>query len=112
MCPQPKLVIDDDDSPSASTSSSTAIPAIPSQIPSFLASTADSKRSILKSSLRAYEADPVKLTPGLDPSHLSTSPIAEPVVLTQPRVRFASTDQIFQVSLKSVYIRMYTNPSL
>ena len=111
MSPQPKLVIDDDDSPSASassTASSTAIPAIPTKIPSFLASAADSKRSILKSSLRAYEADPVKLTPGLDPSHLSTSPIAEPVVLTQPRVRFASTDQIFQVSAKIVLTRMYT----
>lgn len=82
---QPKLVIDDDDN-------SLAVPAIPSNIPSFLA--ADAKRSILKSNLRAYEADPVKLTPGLDTTQLSTSPIAE-----RPSVRFASTDHIFQVIL-------------
>lgn len=72
----------------------------PSNIPSFLN---DSKRSILKSSLRDYEADPVKLTPGLDPSQLSTSPIAEPILsqTSQPhRVRFASKDQIFQVTRK------------
>ena len=101
MSPQPKLVIDGDGDTVA------AIPAIPSQIPSFTTTTTnipsfltDSKRSILKSSLRAYEADPVKLTPGLDPSNLSTSPIAEPVMnasIGQARVRFASTDQIFQV---------------
>lgn len=86
---QPKLVIEDSDE------QRDRLPALPASIPSFLASS-DTKRSILKSNLRAYEADPVKLTPGLDPSHLSTSPIAEPVI-TGPRVRFSSTDQVFQV---------------
>jgi hypothetical protein len=83
---QPKLVIEDEDE----------VPAIPAPIPSFLP--ADAKRSILKSNLRAYEADPVKLTPGLDTSQLSTSPIAEPVFTQGPRVRFASTDHIFHVN--------------
>lgn len=92
---KPKFVDDGNDD---------GVPAIPGQIPSFTASPnipsflMDSKRSLLKSNLRAYEAEPVKLTPGLDPSHLSTSPISEPVI-DQPRVRFASTDQIFQVSM-------------
>lgn len=89
-----------------STSINPAIPAIPGQIPAFTTSSTndnipsflrDYKRSILKSSSRAaYEAEPVKLTPGLDPSHLSTSPIAEPVI-DQSRVRFSSSDQIFYV---------------
>lgn len=100
MSPHPKLVVDsndDEDYPS--------VQAIPGQIPSFTASSdipsfmRDTKRSILKSSLRTYEDEPVRLTPGLDPSNLSTSPIAEPVI-DQPRVRFASTDQIFQVNLE------------
>lgn len=94
---QPKLIIDHEDF------DKTDIPTLPSSIPSFLAST-DSKSSIIKSNLRAYEADPIKLTPGLDPSHFSTSPIAEPV-LTGPRVRFSSTDQIFQVILYTNFIK-------
>lgn len=89
MSQQQKIVIDHDDD-------SLAVPAIPADIPSFLGINA--KRSILKSNLRDYEADPVKLTPGLDTTQLSTSPIAEPIFTKEPpRVRFASTDHIFQV---------------
>lgn len=88
MSQQPKIVIDNDDD-------LLAVPAIPADIPSFLE--IDTKRSILKSNLRAYEADPVKLTPGLDTTQLSTSPIAEPIFSTGSRVRFASTDHVFQV---------------
>ena len=100
MSPQPKLLIDGDEE--GDHSAAKGIPAIPSQIPSLNSPSflANSKRSVLKSSLRAYEADPVKLTPGLDPSNLSTSPIAEPVLNSNSslsHVRFASTDQIFQV---------------
>jgi hypothetical protein len=90
MSQQPKVVIDHD-------YDSLAVPSIPTDIPSFL--TTDTKRSILKSNLRDYEADPVKLTPGLDTTQLSTSPIAEPLFSKGPRVRFASTDHIFQVKL-------------
>lgn len=96
---QPRLVIEETAAADNSehSESATTVPALPSSIPFFLApATADTKRSILKSNLRAYEADPVKLTPGLDPSHLSTSPIAEPV-LTGPKVKFSSIDEIFQV---------------
>lgn len=102
MSPQPKLVVDGDEE--GDFNGPAAVPAIPGRIPSFTAHSnipsfvMDSKRSILKSSLRAYEAESVRLTPGLDPSQLSTSSIAEPVIVEHPRVRFASTDQIFQVN--------------
>ena len=61
----------------------------------------DSKRrSILKSALRTYEADPVRLTPGLDTSNISVSPISEPVFnQINPRIRFASTDDVFHVNI-------------
>lgn len=89
MSQQPKIVIDNDDD-------SLAVPAIPADIPSFLA--IEAKRSILKSNLRDYEEDPIKLTPGLDNTQLSTSPIAEPIFSKgSSRVTFASTDHIFQV---------------
>jgi hypothetical protein len=66
--------------------------------PKTAAFLADSKRSILKSTLRTYEADPVRLTPGLDTSNISLSPLSELVFNnTNPRIRFASTDSAFQV---------------
>lgn len=94
MSQQPKIVIDNDDD-------LLAVPAIPAEIPSFLQ--IDTKRSILKSNLRAYEADPIKLTPGLDTTQLSTSPIAEPIFSKSSRVRFASTDHVFQVKYTEFY---------
>ena len=90
MSQQPKIVIDHDDD-------SLAVPAIPTDIPSFLE--IDAKRSILKLNLRDYEADPLKLTPGLDTTQLSTSPITEPIFSKGPRVTFASTDHVFQVRM-------------
>ena len=99
--PPPKLVIEEEKRDKIVEGIN--IPAQPSSIPSFFDASADTKRSILKSNLRAYEADPVKLTPGLDPSHLSTSPISEPI-LAGPRVRFSSVDQIFHVLFRSFYV--------
>lgn len=91
----PKIVIKEDQ-PGIQDDDSGIIlpPTIPGKIPSF-SNLPDAKRSVLKSNLRAYEADPVKLTPGLDPTQLSTSPVFNQQA---SRVRFASTDHIFQVN--------------
>ena len=94
----PKIVVETDEEVNK-------VPAVPNTIRSNISTTFpnnlnDSKRSILKSNLRAYESDPVKLTPGLDPTQLSTntSSISEPIFdQASARVRFASTDHIFQV---------------
>lgn len=66
---QPKLVIEDE----------TSTPSSPPNLPTSLPFIYEGKRSNLKNKMRSYEADQLKLTPGLDPSNLSTSPIAEPI---------------------------------
>lgn len=66
---QPQLIIEDE----------TSRPSSPPNLPTSLPFLYEEKRSNLKNKMRSYEADQLKLTPGLDPSNLSTSPIAEPI---------------------------------
>lgn len=100
----PKIVVEaEEEAGTAVNHDSSTFPAIPTAIPSFPV-LPDTKRSILKSNLRTYEAAPVKLTPGLDPTQLSTSPVYNQA----PRVRFASSDHIFHVRI-SVHINYNPN---
>lgn len=80
---KPQLLIDDETSP----------PSLPTPLPFFY----EAKRSNLKNKMRSYEADQIKLTPGLDPSNLSTSPISEPIFTdTGTELQFANAGDVQQ----------------
>ena len=98
---QPQLVIQDE----------TSRPSSPPNLPSSLPFLYEEKRSNLKNKMRSYGADQLKLTPGLDPSNLSTSPIAEPIpILTGNGLSFSdSIDEKKQPMFCVIRIRFIAN---